>query len=98
MWKIVMIVFGAMVTLLLSLILTAVNRTNGIAEGARDRNYVQDQEIALLQNGLGAQKDVTTAAVSAIQVNTIQITKLQDALDHIRDLQQQSVARDRPRQ
>lgn len=96
MWKMLMVVFGVLITLLLSLILAGVNRTTSIAEGARDKNYAQDQEIALLQSGMGAQKDVTTAAVAAIQSNTIQLTKLQDAIDQVRSIQQQQIVRDRP--
>lgn len=98
MFKIIMVVFGILVSVLLSLILTGVNHTNAIAESARDNNSRQDQEIALLQAGYDAQKNVSTASVAAIQANTIQLTKLQDAIDHIRDIQQQLLVRDRPKQ
>lgn len=98
MFKIVMVVFGILVSVLLSLILAGVNHTNAVAEAARDRNYQQDQEIALLQNGYEAQKNVSAASVAAIQSNTIQLTKLQDSIDHIRDIQQQSLTRNRPKQ
>lgn len=97
MFKIIMVVFGIVVTVLLSLIVTGINRTNGIAEAARDRNFQQDQEIALLQTQTQALQRVSDSTVSALQAITLQMTKNQDAIEHIGDSQKRMLQDARPR-
>lgn len=97
MFKIVMVVFGVLVSVLLSLILTGVNHTNGIAEAARDRNFQQDQQISLLQVQTQSLQRVSDATVASLQAITLQMTKNQDTLDHMSDTQKQMLQGERPR-
>lgn len=96
MWKMMMAVFGIVVTVLLSLILTGINRTNGIAEAARDRNFQQDQEIALLQTQTQALQRVSDSTVAALQAITLQMTKNQDAIEHMNASQKRMLQDSRP--
>lgn len=96
MWKMMMAVFGIVVTVLLSLILTGINRTNGIAEAARDRNFQQDQEIALLQTQTQALQRVSDSTVAALQAITLQVTKNQDAIEHMNASQKRILQDSRP--
>lgn len=91
--KIVLLVFGVLVTTLLALILTGINRTNSVAEAAREGNYKQDQDIALLKVQTQAIQRQTDATVAALQALTLQVTKNQDDIQHTRST---LLGRDRP--
>jgi hypothetical protein len=103
-FKITMVVFGVLVSVLLSLILANSERTNNIAEGARDHNYEQDQQIALaaaqakvMDARIDALQRVSDATVASLQTMVLQVSKQQDTLQHVSDTQKQLLQSQRPR-
>lgn len=103
MFKIIMVVFGILVSVLLSLILANGQRTNTVAEGARDHNYDQDQQIALMnaqQKVVDARIDalqrVSDATVASLQTMALQVSKDQDTIQRVSDTQKQLLQNQRP--
>jgi len=102
-WKIISMIMAAVITTLLSLILAGINHTNGIAEDARDHNYQQDQQIALINAQakvmdarIDAVQRVSDATVASLQTMMLQVSKDQDALQHVSDTQKQLLQSQRP--
>lgn len=103
MFKIMMVAFGILVSVLLSLILANSERTNNIAEAARDQNYAQDQQIALaaaqakvMDARIDALQRVSDATVASLQTMALQLSKDQDTIERVSDTQKQILQGQRP--
>lgn len=102
-WKIVTIIIAGVITTLLALILAGINHTNGIAESARDHNYEQDQQIALINAQakvvdarIDALQRVSDATVASLQTMALQVSKDQDTIQRVSDTQKQLLQNQRP--
>lgn len=82
-WRIAMAIMTLIMSALLSLILTGINKTNNIAEAARDNNNRQDQSIALLQAQTQSLQRVSDATVASLQSITLTITRNGDRLENL---------------
>src|SRR5690242_2142098 len=103
-WKIITIIIAGVITTLLALILAGINHTNGIAESARDHNYEQDQQIALINAQakvvdarIDALQRVSDATVASLQTMALQVSKDQDTIQRVSDTQKQLLQSQRPR-
>lgn len=89
--KIVLTAFGVVITALLASINGNLHAANELAqkalvtaEQARDTNYAQERDLALLKVRTDAIERKTDATVAALQALTLQVTKNGDAVEHIR--------------
>lgn len=88
-WKIVMLIFGAIVTAFLVTIngnleaaAKAAAKAQATAEAVREHNYAQDQDIALLKVKADAIERRTDQAIATLQALTVQVTRNGDAIEH----------------
>lgn len=80
--RVVNITFGIVVTVLLSLLLANSVRGMNLAEKAIEHNSQQDKDITSLQIRQEAIKQVTDEQVQTLQAISIQMTRMQDDIDH----------------
>lgn len=87
--KLLMVAFGIVTTALLGLLNFNVRDSNAIAakalataEGARDTNYKQERDIALLNVKTESIERKTDATVAGLQTLILQVTQNRDAIEH----------------
>lgn len=87
--KLVLILFGAVVTALLGAINYNLQEANAHAMQAlqaanteRDTNFAQARDLALLNARVDAIERKTDAQISALQALTLQVTRNGDAIEH----------------
>lgn len=86
--KMLLAVFGAVVVFLLTTINVNMTRANDLArraqttaDAARDTNYSQERDLALLKVRTDSIERKTDATVSALQALTLQVTRNGDVID-----------------